>query len=180
MFGSSRPVSHTCSLCHYPTEAAGQELRKKGLAAAGKKASRSACEGLVGVAHDRAGRAAAIVEINSETDFVARNEQFTALVGRVAAAALAADHLPTTPGHELDVDALGALRMGEEGSVADAVVALAGSMRENIRLRRAFRLAARGPAGVVGTYVHAAVGHGLGRIAGLVALEGSDVRVLEG
>eukprot|EP00887_Chlorella_sp_A99_P000456 scaffold17.g456.t1 len=161
-------VKTALAASNWDPEEASKELRKKGLSAASKKASRHAAEGLIGVA--KGPGAAAVVEINSETDFVSRNDQFQALVGSAAAAALQVT--ATRPGsHELELEALQAARMPQgASSLGDAVVAVAGSVRENVRLRRGFRLAA-GPGGAVGTYVHAAVGGGLGRIAGLVALE---------
>lgn len=83
-------------ICGDWAEAAYTELRKKGLAAAGKKASRVAADGLLGVAQES--RAAAVVEINSETDFVARNDLFQHLVSQVAKAALLAESSPGSAG----------------------------------------------------------------------------------
>lgn len=140
-------------------EAAVDYLRTKGLARAAKKASRVAAEGLVGVEAD--GATAAMIELNSETDFVARNEQFQALVTAVARTALTAGD---------DVDAVLAARLdgGEksvEGSIKDAVATIG----ENMTLRRVARLSVG--QGVVASYVHSAVAPGLGKIGVLVALE---------
>lgn len=130
-------------------------LREKGLAAASKKSSRRAAEGLVGIA--TSSNAAAIVEINSETDFVARNEHFQALVSQVAEAAL------KSPGTgELDVKSLG---------VDEVVATVAAKVRENVRLRRAFRLEGQ----TIGTYLHASIAPGVGRIAGLVSFDGDVI-----
>ncbi|MGE5268071.1 MAG: translation elongation factor Ts [Thiohalocapsa sp.] len=147
-------------------EAAVDWLRKKGLAAAAKKAGRVAAEGLVGVA--TRGAAGAVVEVNAETDFVARNELFQAYVRAVAALAI------ECPG---DVEALKAMPYPGTGrSVADELTELIGRIGENMVLRRAERLAVR--AGVVASYVHNTLGPGLGKIGVLVALEseaGEDV-----
>lgn len=153
-------------------------LRKKGLAAASKKSARHAAEGLVGL-QQRNSSDVAIVEINSETDFVARNEQFQNLVSSAAAAVLKSTAMPQAlPEHqpqsfELDAHSLNECFMGEV-TLQDAVTDLAGTVRENLKLRRAFRLAVpQGVGGVCGTYLHAKVGPGLGlgRIAGAVVMQ---------
>lgn len=114
--------------------------------------------------------AAAIVEINSETDFVARNDQFKDLVTSAAAAVL--DHVSdtpqTTPVGELNAETLAAARTAAGAALPDAVAEVAGTVRENIRLRRAFAAAGNG---TIGSYVHGAVAPGLGRIASLILLE---------
>ncbi|KAI7839700.1 hypothetical protein COHA_006507 [Chlorella ohadii] len=156
--------------CGWDLEAATAELRKRGLAAASKKASRHAAEGLVGVAQGDG--AAAVVEINSETDFVARNDQFRSLVSSAAAAALGVTALRPGSSAELEEAALGAAQLADGSALGDAVANVAGSVRENVRLRRGFRLAAA-PGGLIGCYLHQSVAPGLGRIAGLVALESS-------
>lgn len=140
-------------------EAAVDYLRTKGLARAAKKASRVAAEGLVGVEAD--GATAAMIELNSETDFVARNEQFQALVTAVARTAL-------TVGDDVDAVLAARLDGGEksvEGSIKDAVATIG----ENMTLRRVARLSVG--QGVVASYVHSAVAPGLGKIGVLVALE---------
>ncbi|KAK9808957.1 hypothetical protein WJX72_007019 [[Myrmecia] bisecta] len=145
-----------------------QALRKKGLAAATKKASRHAAEGLVGIA--KGDGAAAVVEINSETDFVARNDQFRHLVGSVAAAALRAEAaLPSGNIGELDIESLAAAPTTSGSSVGDAVSDVAGTVRENIKLRRAHRLSC--PDGVIASYLHTSPAPGLGRMGALVALQ---------
>jgi elongation factor Ts len=132
-------------------EAAVDWLRKKGLAAAAKKAGRVAAEGLVAVAVD--GGAGALVEVNAETDFVARNEQFQGFVRSVAAAALAGGD---------NIEALKA----KKGAELTQLIATVG---ENMSLRRAKRLAVK--PGVVASYLHSQAAPGLGRIGVLVALE---------
>ena len=140
-------------------EAAVDWLRKKGLAAAAKKSGRVAAEGLVGVA--TRGLAGAVVEVNSETDFVARNELFQAFVRAVGVLAVGASG---------DVDALReAPYPGTGRTVAGELTELVARIGENLVLRRARRLAVK--AGVVASYVHNSLAPGLGRIGVLVALE---------
>ena len=139
--------------------AAGDWLRTKGLAAAAKKASRVASEGLVGVA--TAANAAAVVEVNSETDFVARNPDFQAFVAQVAEVALQ---------EHCDFNAVTAADYPGAGrTVADQVTHLVSTIGENISLRRAGCLSVQ--KGVVASYVHGALAPGVGRIAVLVAVE---------
>jgi elongation factor Ts len=134
-------------------------LRKKGLAAAAKKAGRVAADGLVGVA--TRGPAGAVVEVNSETDFVARNELFQALVRAVAALAAGGDG---------DVEALKQMPYpGTDRTVADELTELVGRIGENLVLRRTARLAVG--KGHVASYVHNSLAPGLGKIGVLVALE---------
>src|SRR5437868_4575262 len=134
-------------------------LRKKGLAAAAKKAGRVAAEGLVGVA--TRGPAGAVVEVNSETDFVARNDLFQAFVRTVAGLAVAGNG---------DVEALRQAEYPGTGRTVEAeLTELVARIGENLVLRRAERLAVG--RGLVASYVHNALAPGLGRIGVLVALE---------
>ena len=133
-------------------------LRKKGLSAAAKKAGRAASEGLVGLAVT--GRAGAVVEVNAETDFVARNASFQEFVSTVASLALE---------NGGDFDALAAVAYpGADGSVADQAAQLTATIGENIRLRRSAALSVE--EGVVASYVHSAAAPNVGRIGVLVAL----------
>jgi len=133
-------------------------LRKKGLAAAAKKAGRVAAEGLIGLAVE--GTRGALVEVNAETDFVARNEQFQGFVRQVARQALDAG----------DIDALAAAPYGSEGkSVAEAMTQLIATIGENMTLRRMAKL--KVGAGVVVGYVHNSQAPGLGKIGVLIGLE---------
>ena len=140
-------------------EAAVDWLRTKGLATAAKRAGRVASEGLVGVATGE--RGAAVVEINAETDFVARNESFQEFVRTVAA--LAIDH-----GDSID-DLAATAFPGGAGSVSEKITALVSTIGENIQLRRCAALTVK--SGIVASYIHGASAPELGRIAVLVALE---------
>ncbi len=143
-------------------------LRTKGLAAAQKKSSRTAAEGLVGVA--TAGTKGAAVEVNSETDFVAKNDQFQQFVREVTQIALA------TGG---DVEALKAEAMPSGTTVSEVLTNNIATIGENQSLRRAKRLEVS--KGAVVSYVHNQASPGLGKIGVLVALE-SDAsdEVLQG
>ncbi|MBW8284369.1 MAG: translation elongation factor Ts [Rhizobium sp.] len=140
-------------------EAAIDWLRAKGIAKADKKSGRTAAEGLIGIAG--AGTKAVVVEVNSETDFVARNDAFQELVRGVASVAL------TTDG---TVDAIAAANYPATGkSVSDTIKDAIGHIGENMTLRRAALLSVED--GVVATYVHNAVSDGLGKLGVLVALK---------
>ncbi|APX65819.1 translation elongation factor Ts [Sphingomonas sp. gentR] len=133
-------------------------LRTKGLAAAQKKSSRTAAEGLVGVA--TSGTVGAAVEVNSETDFVAKNDQFQAFVKDVTAIALKTSD---------DVEALKNEAMPQGGTVAEVLTNNVATIGENQSLRRAKRLEVS--KGAVVSYVHNQQAPGLGKIGVLVALE---------
>jgi len=139
-------------------EAAIDWLRKKGLAKAAKKAGRVAAEGLIGLAI--AGTEGVVVEVNSETDFVARNEQFQQLVRTIATVALGAAD---------DVEAVKAAAYPAGGTVTDAINSAVATIGEHMTLRRSKKLGVT--AGAIGSYVHGSVGEGLGKIGVLVALE---------
>ena len=139
-------------------EAAVDWLRAKGLAAAAKKAGRTAAEGLVGVAVE--GTRAAVVEVNSETDFVAKNDQFQAFVRNVAQLAL------QTGGN---VENLLAANYPGGGTVEDVLTNNIATIGENQSVRRSAVLQVG--QGAVVSYVHNAVAPGLGKIGVLVALE---------
>ena len=138
-------------------EAAVDWLRKKGLSKAAKKAGRVAAEGLIGVAVTA--NKGIVVEVNSETDFVARNDLFQGLVKMIADAALGAGS---------DVDKILAAPVGKI-TIADAIADTIAKVGENMTLRRAAGLSVG--KGVVGSYVHSSVTDGLGRIGVIVALE---------
>jgi elongation factor Ts len=149
-------------------EAAVDALRAKGLATAAKKSSRTAAEGLVGVAVE--GTKGTAVEVNSETDFVAKNEQFQDFVRKVTEVALA-------NGTD-DVEALKAAAYPGGGTVADKLTDNVATIGENQQIRRIKSVSVS--EGVVVPYVHNAAASGLGKIGVLVALESSaDKAALE-
>ncbi len=149
-------------------EAAIDWLRQKGIAKAEKKSGRVAAEGLVAVASN--GASAVAVEVNSETDFVARNEQFQSLVKGVAEVALAngGDYEATKA----------ATYPGTSHSVEEEITEAVGTIGENMNFRRSEGLSVSN--GVVSTYIHNAAAPGLGKLAVLVALESdADAGLLE-
>lgn len=149
-------------------DAAFDELRKRGLAASRKKAGRAATEGVVAIATESDGSAAAVVELNSETDFVARNDKFISLARSLAQHALA----QTPEGHvgELDAEALRASTItGGNQTVADTVIEVAATVRENLQFRRAWAARLSGSS-LISTYVHGKIEPDIGRIASVVAL----------
>jgi len=134
-------------------------LRKKGLAAAAKKSGRVAAEGLVAVA--TAGNVGAVVEVNAETDFVARNDKFQSFAAKTAEIAL---------GTAAEVDVLKqAAYPGTSHGVQEELTSLIATIGENMNLRRVAKLSVS--AGVVSSYIHTAIAPGLGKIGVLVALE---------
>lgn len=150
-------------------EAAVDWLRKKGLSAAAKKSGRVAAEGLIAVAAE--GTKAVVVELNAETDFVARNEQFQALAENIANVALATG--------KDDVEALKSAAYPGGGTVQDAVTSAIATIGENMTLRRAALLSVKN--GFIATYIHSAIRDGLGKIGVLVAVEttSTDAKVKE-
>jgi elongation factor Ts len=140
-------------------EAAVDWLRKKGLSKAAKKADRVAAEGLIGAQVE--GGKGVVVEVNSETDFVARNDLFQGLVKMIAGVALKVGD---------DIEIIKAAKVGDI-TIADAINDTIAKVGENMTLRRAASLSVK--QGAVGVYVHNSVSDGLGKIGVLVALESS-------
>ncbi|HVT51778.1 MAG TPA: translation elongation factor Ts [Dongiaceae bacterium] len=132
-------------------------LRKKGLAAAAKKAGRVAAEGLVAVVP--ADKTAVLVEVNSETDFVARNDKFQDFVSAVAKQAL----------NVADLEALKNAKLPDGQTVAEKLTQLVATIGENMNLRRMAKLEVKD--GVVATYMHNTIAPNMGKIGVLVALE---------
>lgn len=146
-------------------EAAIDWLRKKGLSKAAKKSGRVAAEGLVSAASRRKGDGAeaVLVEVNSETDFVARNDIFQTMAADIAKTALGTDG---------SVEAVRAAQLPEAGKTVEARIAeLVGQVGENMTLRRAAKISV--PQGAVATYIHSAVREGQGRIGVIVGLKSS-------
>ena len=142
-------------------EAAVDWLRAKGLAKAAKKSTRVAAEGLVGLCIK--GTTGAVVEVNSETDFVARNEKFQMMVGEIS---------------KLAVDAHGSTEVlktmhfpGSKHAVAEYVAEMVATIGENMTVRRTASLTVK--TGVIGSYIHSQIAPGMGKIAVIVALEGT-------
>ena len=140
-------------------EAAIDWLRTKGLAKAAKKAGRVAAEGLVGILAN--GATGALVEVNSETDFVARNTQFQGLVSGIASLAAKADG---------DVAKLTAMTFpGSKATIEDPIKELIATIGENMNLRRTATVSVK--SGLVASYMHSQIADGLGKIGVLVGLE---------
>ncbi len=139
-------------------EAAIDWLRTKGLAKAAKKSGRVAAEGLIGLRIS--GKKGVVVEVNSETDFVARNEEFQSLVTTIANVALE---------KSAHVDALSGTHYPGGGTVQEAIQNAIATIGENMTLRRAAELTVH--EGVIGSYIHSSTADGLGKIGVIVALE---------
>ncbi|WBA86776.1 translation elongation factor Ts [Endozoicomonas sp. GU-1] len=135
-------------------EVAIEEMRKSGQAKAAKKAGRIAAEGIVAVKVADDASFGVLVEVNSETDFVARDDNFLNFVQQVVGAAFACK--------EADVNAL------MDGELEEARQALVQKIGENIGVRRIAIV----EGGVIGSYVH-----GNNRIAVLTKLEGGDTEL---
>lgn len=143
-------------------EASVDWLRKKGLAKAAKKSGRTAAEGLVAVALTADGKTGALLEVNSETDFVARNDQFQNFTKATAKLAL---------GGNEDIAALGTTAYGNGKNVQETLTEMIATIGENMSLRRVAKLTVS--QGCVCSYIHNAVSPDLGKIGVLVALESS-------
>ena len=142
-------------------EAAVDWLRAKGLSKAAKKSGRTAADGLVAALVSEDGKTGALVELNAETDFVARNAQFQSALKGIAAAALETDGT---------VEALKAAPAPEgDGTVEDMITRMIATIGENMTLRRTVKLTADG---AVASYIHNAETEGLGKVGVLVALNG--------
>src|SRR5205085_6090921 len=145
-------------------DAAVDWLRAKGLAKAAKKSTRVAAEGLVGLAIE--GNAGALVEVNSETDFVARNAKFQSMVAEIARLALKARG---------DTELLKTMHFpGSRHAVAEYVAEMIASIGENMTVRRTAALSVA--QGVIGNYMHNQAAPNLGKIGVLVALESDSKR----
>ncbi|GLI66072.1 hypothetical protein VaNZ11_009791 [Volvox africanus] len=163
----------------WDVEKAYEALRRKGLAAAAKKASRHAAEGLVGASLTPGGTrsggtgSVVVVELNSETDFVARNSLFHDLVREVMTAAHSLGQAAAVgPDHSMNLEQLLAARTSSGATVSEAVTQVAAQVRENVRLRRAFKV--DGGDGLVFPYVHQAASPGLGKLASVVVVRSED------
>ncbi|CAN1316021.1 Elongation factor Ts, mitochondrial [Linum perenne] len=162
--------------CNWDIEAAQKDLRKRGIILASKKSARTATEGLLALAHTEG--KAAIIELNCETDFVARNEIFQYLIfgGEsyfISSLFVCYLHRPINDvmlSQELKLN-LEHPKISGETTVQDAITEVAAMMGENVKLRRGFVMSTPG---VLSTYLHTSPQPGLGRIAGLLSLEAED------
>jgi len=150
-------------------DAAMDWLRTKGLSKAAKKSDRAAAEGLVAGLIGGDGKTGVLIELNAETDFVARNDKFQQAARDIAQVALAAGD---------DVEAISQAKLASGETVADHVTNLIATIGENMRLRRAARLSVG--SGAVSLYLHNVQGEGVARLGVLVALESTgDQAVLK-
>ncbi|MQL96452.1 hypothetical protein Taro_029124 [Colocasia esculenta] len=165
--------------CNWDIDAAQKDLRKRGVVIASKKSSRTAAEGLLAIAQRE--NKAAVIELNCETDFVARNDIFQHLATSLARMALSVDsseqQLTAFPfGSEYLEDkkiCLDHPKLNGETTVQSAITEVAMMVGENVKLRRGFTLSTSSH-GVVSSYLHTSPQPGLGRIAGLLTLEVED------
>ncbi|KAL6195964.1 hypothetical protein ACLB2K_031581 [Fragaria x ananassa] len=166
--------------CNWEIEDALKELRRRGMVLASKKSSRLASEGLLALAQNES--KAALIELNCETDFVARNEIFQFLTLALAKQALLVEGssqqvsgvCPISCEHLEDMKLnLEHPKISGETTAQNAITEVAAVMGENIKLRRGFMMSTASH-GVVSTYLHASPQPGLGRIAGIVSLEVDD------
>jgi len=149
-------------------EAAVDWLRAKGLSKAAKKSGRTAADGLVAAVVSKDGKTGALVELNAETDFVARNETFQSALKAFAEKALETDG---------SLEALKAAPAAEgDGTVEDQITRMIATIGENISLRRTTRLTA---SGAVASYIHNAEADGMGKVGVLVALDGKGKDLAE-
>ncbi|XP_073000914.1 elongation factor Ts, mitochondrial isoform X1 [Typha latifolia] len=166
--------------CNWDIEAALKDLRKRGVVLAGKKSSRIAAEGLLAVAQDD--KRAVVIELNCETDFVARNEVFQHLASSLARTALSVERpvehiqaaFPFGPEYLENLNIkLDHPKLSGETNVQGAVTEVSAMVGENVKFRRGFVLSTTSH-GVVSSYLHNCPQPGLGRIAGLLTLEVDD------
>ncbi|KAK3129343.1 hypothetical protein QOZ80_6BG0478070 [Eleusine coracana subsp. coracana] len=175
-----KDVKASLVTCNWDIEAAQKDLRKRGVVLAAKKSSRTAAEGLLAIAHDE--KRAAVVELNCETDFVARNDVFQYLASSLAKKALSlqgpGDILSFGPDYLENMSInLDHPKLSGETTVQSAVTEVAAMVGENVKLRRGIMLCTSAH-GVVSSYMHTCPQPGLGRIAGLVSLEAEDSSAL--
>ena len=143
-------------------DAAAEALRKSGAAKADKKSDRVTAEGRIGVAVN--GGKAVLVEVNSETDFVANDVNFKAFVDSVAAAALASG--------AADAEALKSVKLADGATIEETRATAIQKLGENIQIRRLVKIDGNN---TVGAYVHSN-----GKIGVLVDLVGGNAELANG
>ncbi|KAI3755691.1 hypothetical protein L1987_55497 [Smallanthus sonchifolius] len=179
---TSAPIKEVKSAlidCNWDLEEAQKELRKRGVVLASKKSSRTAAEGLLALSQND--KKAVVIELNCETDFVARNEIFQYLASSLAKLALSAESSEQVPGSfPIGLQSLENLKinfdhpkLSGETTVQNAITEVAAMMGENVKLRRGFAMPIS-THGVISTYLHTCPHPGLGRIAGILSLEVDD------
>ncbi|KAJ0989733.1 hypothetical protein J5N97_008089 [Dioscorea zingiberensis] len=175
-----KDVKSSLVSCNWDIEAAQKDLRKRGVVLASKKSSRTAAEGLLAIAQTQ--KKVAVIELNCETDFVARNEIFQCLASSLARLALSFESpsqqiqapLPFGPDYFENMEiSLDHPKLSGETTVQNAITEVAAMVGENVKLRRGFALSTSSH-GVVSTYLHTCPKPGLGRIAGILTLEAKD------
>lgn len=175
-----KDVKSSLVSCEWDIEAAQKDLRKRGMVLASKKSSRTAAEGLLAVAHTE--NKAVVIELNCETDFVARNEIFQHLGLSLARKVLTTESLAqqVQPAFSFGSEYLENVnitmdhpKLSGETTVQSAITEVAAMVGEHVKLRRGFALSTSSH-GVVCSYLHACPQPGLGRIAGLLTLEAED------
>lgn len=182
---TSAPIKEVKSAlidCNWDLDAAQKELRKRGIVLASKKSSRTAAEGLLALAQNDT--KAAVIELNCETDFVARNEIFQYLALSLAKLVLSAESSEQVSGaFPVQLQSLEDLKitfdhpkLSGETTVQNAITEVAAMMGENVKLRRGFAMSMCNH-GVMSTYLHTCPQPGLGRIAGILSLEVEDENV---
>ncbi|KAL6975529.1 hypothetical protein U1Q18_024325 [Sarracenia purpurea var. burkii] len=180
---TSAPIKEVKSAlidCNWDIDAAQKDLRKRGVVLASKKSSRTAAEGFLALVQNE--RKAAVIELNCETDFVARNEIFQYLALSLAKLALLIENStqqafgPFSVGpddlEELRIN-LDHPKLSGEKTVQNAIAEVAAMMGENVKLRRGFAISSPSQ-GIISTYLHTSPQPGLGRIAGILSLEVED------
>ncbi|PIN22075.1 Mitochondrial translation elongation factor EF-Tsmt, catalyzes nucleotide exchange on EF-Tumt [Handroanthus impetiginosus] len=171
-----KDVKSALVACNWDIEAAQKDLRKRGVVLASKKSSRTAAEGLLALAQDE--NKAVVVELNCETDFVARNEIFQYLALSLAKSALLLEgSKQSSAATPVGPECLEDLRMilshpkiSGERTIQSAITEVAAMMGENVKLGGGFTISTP-PNGVLSTYLHTSPQPGVGRIAGIVSLE---------
>ncbi|PWA59665.1 Translation elongation factor EFTs/EF1B [Artemisia annua] len=182
---TSAPIKEVKSAlidCNWDIEAAQKELRKRGIVLASKKSARTAAEGLLALAQNDT--KSAVIELNCETDFVARNEIFQHLASSLAKLALTTENSEHVSGaFPLGIQSFENLKinldhpkLSGETTVQNAITEVAAIMGENVKLRRGFAMS-MSKHGVMSTYLHTCPQPGLGRIAGILSLEVEDENV---
>ncbi|KAL5714341.1 hypothetical protein ACHQM5_016319 [Ranunculus cassubicifolius] len=178
-----KDVKSALVACNWDIETAQKDLRKKGVALATKKSSRTASEGLLALAQND--DKVAIIELNCETDFVARNEIFQYLALSLAKIALSAETsiAQTSPASSLGSEFFEGLKvnldhpkLSGDTTIQGVITEVAAMVGENVKLRRGYTVS-KSANGVISSYLHTSPQPGLGRLAGILTLEVEDENI---